>query len=258
MTAMTARAKRLLKSVAEQTLGVYVSRTPPHAASKHADAAIGELRRWSGRDVVFDVGANDGRTILRLSGQLGHPRIFAFEPVSATYRTLLARTSHLPNVRAFPIALGAASGRQEIYLNDIDAMNSLSPGWTAAPTGTETVQVKTVDEVMAEQGIDFIHLLKIDTEGFDLEVLKGAEQALRGSRVAIVQVEVGVEQLPKAFPSLEDVRRHLESRRYFLYGIYNQCRTRARAPDGWPADELAGYSAEVLAYCDALFIRAHL
>jgi len=258
MTAMAARAKRLLKSVAEEAFGVYVSRTPPQAPGKHADAAIRELRRWSSRDVVFDVGANDGRTILRLSGQLGHPRILAFEPVSSTYGTLLERTAHLPNVRAFQLALGAASGTHEIYLNDIDAMNSLSPGWTAAPKGTEIVRVKTVDEVMAEQGIDFIHLLKVDTEGFDLEVLKGADEALRASRVAIVQVEVGVEQLPKEFPSLEDVRRHLEARRYFLYGIYNQCRTRARPPEGWPEDELAGYSAEVLAYCDALFIRAHL
>ena len=54
--------------------------------------------------------------------------------------------------------------------------------------------------------------------------------------------EVGVDQLPKAFPSLEDTRRHLAGRGYRLHGVYNQCRARAAPPDTWPAAERAGAS----------------
>jgi FkbM family methyltransferase len=255
---MMAHARRLLKSIAEKRFGVYVSRTPPGTPGKHADQAIRELRPWSARDVVFDVGANDGRTILRLNDLLSRPRFLAFEPASATYQTLVEQTARFPNVRTFRLALGATSGRQTMYLNAIDAMNSLSPGWSTAHKDTEVVEMKTIDEVMNEQGIEFIHLLKVDTEGHDLAVLQGAEAALRAARIAVIQVEVGVDQLPKAFPSLEEVRRHLETRQYFLYGIYNQCRTHARPPAEWAADALRGYRSEVLAYCDALFIRAHL
>lgn len=50
-------------------------------------------------------------------------------------------------------------------------MNSFSQGW-APPTGTETVEMVTVDEVMSEQEIEFVHFLKVDTEGHELEVLK--------------------------------------------------------------------------------------
>lgn len=251
-TTVTRQLKQHVKSFAERVFGVSISRTAPSAVNKHADHALRQLRAWSSEDVVFDVGANDGRTVLRLQEQLSRPRIFAFEPVAATFRTLVARTQHLPNVRAFQLGLGTEAGRSAMYLNEIDAMNSLSPHWTGASVATETVEISTVDRVMAEHGVAFVHFLKIDTEGYELEVLKGAEEALRASRIGLVQVEVGVDQMDRPFLSLEDARQHLAARGYLLYGVYNQCLTPARRPAEWTG----GFKAEVLGYCDALFIRA--
>lgn len=254
---MIRRFARPLKSLAERTLGVTIARTPPAPVNKHADSELRQLREWSSTDVMFDVGANDGRTILRLQHQLSQPRIFAFEPVAATFRTLVARTAHLQNVRAFQLGLGAESGQSTIYLSTIDAMNSLAPGWTEDSVATEVVTISTVDQVMAEHDVDFVHFLKIDTEGYELEVLRGAERALSASRVGIIQVEVGVDQMDRRFLPLEDARRHLAARGYLLYGIYNQCRTPARAAAEW-ADRpgKGGMKPMVLGYCDALFIRA--
>lgn len=258
MGSLNGELKHRVKSLAERTLGVSISRARRPEPNKHADEAIRSLRRWSSRDVVFDVGANDGRTVLRIQEQLSSPRIFAFEPASATYRKLVDRTAHLPNVRTFPVALGARPGRETMYLTEIDAMNSFSPAWTPSALGTESVEVRTVDELMAEHGVDFIHLLKVDTEGYEFEVIKGAERALRSSRVALIQLEVGVDQVPKPLLSLERARCHLAAHGYFLYGLYNQCRAAAHVPAEWEDGAKAGYRAHVLAYCDALFIRAEL
>lgn len=246
---------RKAKSLVEKTFGVEVSRRPAYPPTKHADADLVKIRRWSERDVVLDVGANDGRTILRLQDRLGTPRIYAFEPVSTTYQTLVRRTAHLANVSCFQLALGAAPGRETIYLNEIAAMNSFSPDW-AEPVGREDVEVSTVDAFMQEQGLDFVHFLKIDVEGHDLEVIKGARRALSSSRVAIIQVEVGVDQLDRPQPSLERIRACLAPMGYYLYGIYNQCRRQVQAPSGWPDDETDRYRPKVMAYCDALFISA--
>lgn len=246
-----------VKGLVERSLGVSISRTPP-APNQHADAALRQIRAWSSRDVVFDVGANDGRTILRLQDHLSGPRFYAFEPVSSTYRTLMERTAHLPNVRTFRLALGAAPGAGTIYLNDVHSMDSFSPRWTGASTGTETVPVSTVDEVLDAENLDFVHFLKIDTEGYELEVLHGAERALRASRIAIVQVEVGVDQMDRPFLPFETARAHMAERGYYLYGLYNQCRTRARVPGDWAGQIADGCRPEVLGYCDALFIRAEL
>lgn len=252
------RLKRRAKALAEQALGIHIYRTPPVPLNKHADHVLRSLRRWSPDDVMFDVGANDGRTILRLQHQLACPRIFAFEPVSSTYQVLVQRTAHLPNVRTFQAALGDAAGRRPIYLNDIDAMNSFSPQWTTAPTGTEVVEVRTIDAVMKQEDVHNVHFLKIDTEGYELEVLKGAECALAERRIAIIQVEVGVGQIAKDFLSLEDARHYLAPRGYRLQGIYNQCTTSASAPGQWSGASQDTLRCEVLAYCDALFIAADL
>jgi FkbM family methyltransferase len=230
---VNARLKRGAKALAEQTFGIHISRTPHTPPNKHADHVLRNLRRWSPADVMIDVGANDGRTILRLQHQLASPRIFAFEPVAATYAELVERTSHLPNVRAFQAALGATEERRPIYLNDIAAMNSFSPQWTPQPTGTELVDIQTIDSVMAREQLSLVHFLKIDTEGFELEVLKGAERALAQRRIAIIQVEVGVGQIPKDFLSLEMAREYLAPRGYRLQGIYNQCTTTAAPPLAW-------------------------
>lgn len=249
--------RRRVKSLVEDSLGVSISRRPTYPPNKHADAELARIRDWSGRDVVIDAGANDGRTILRIQERLSSPRIFAFEPVSATYETLVRRTAHLDNVSCFQLALGAVPGRETIFLTDIDAMNSFSPDW-ATTVGTEEVKVATVDGFMEEQGIDFVHFLKVDVEGHDLEVLKGAKQALSSSRIAIVQVEVGVDQLDRDQPSLEQIRSYLAPMGYYLYGIYNQCRQRVRTPQDWPDAEAFGYRPKAMVYCDALFISAAL
>ncbi len=253
------RVRRRLRAAVEQAFGVTVSRTPPFQPNQYADAALRRLRRWTAHDVVFDVGANDGRTILRVRDQLCRPRIYAFEPVASTYRTLVQRTSGMDKVRTFQVALGAAAGRADMYLNPSHAMNSLLPGWTAEPRGTESVEVTTLDRVMADEGVDFIHFLKIDTEGHDLEVLKGARQALQSSRVALLQVEVGFDQMTtRRFPTLEDVRQYLAPFGYALSGIYNQCRTSAQPAADWTVAWRAGFDPSVLVYCDALFLRADL
>lgn len=252
MNSIYNRVKRRGKSL--------VSAILPAVPNKHADVALQHLRQWSSEDVVFDVGANDGRTILRIQHLLGSPRIYAFEPVSSAYQAMIERTKHLSNVRHFQLALGEAPGRQEIYVNQMASMSSFLPQWDGEEKqlGRETVEIRTIDQVMAEQEVDFIHFLKIDTEGFEMEVLKGAQEALSNSRIAVLQVEVGFDQMGRGYTSLEGVRRHLAPLGYLLYGIYNQCSTRAQVPQQWKPGVIAEEQMNVLAYCDALFVRADL
>lgn len=236
---MTKSVLGRVRSVAEAAFGITIAK----AGSTKFDPALLAMRTWSSSDVIFDVGANDGRTVLRLARRLGTPRFYAFEPVATTYQTLVKRTQHMENVRHFQLALGAKPGREPIYLNPIDAMNSLAPSWADDPGSAETemVEVSTVDTVMGQQGVELVHLLKVDTEGYEMEVLRGAEQALRASRIAMVVVEVGFEQSAKAIVPLEEARRHLARFGYVLQGIYTQGRAPARPSARWTQAD-PGYS----------------
>lgn len=247
------------KEFIERAFGIKIYRS---RRTKHADADISRLRSWSPGDVIFDVGANDGRSISRLRNHIPEPEIYAFEPVSSAFETLVQRTEDLDNVHCFRLAMGAESGQKEIYVNEISAMSSFHPEWGdsigpdwATATEREKVEVATVDEVMADQGVDFVHLLKIDTEGHDLEVLKGAQAALASSRIAIIQVEIRFD-MPGL--DLHHFRRFLEPTGYHLYGLYNQCKVTAKPPAEWTAEEIDGYDPKALSYADAVFIRESL
>lgn len=239
----------------EKALHVTVYPAPPFGVDPYAQ--LRHLRAWSSEDVVFDVGANDGRTVLDLQRYLPSPTIYAFEPVSSTFRILEERTRHLDHVRRFPVAVGAAKGRETIYLHEKAILNSFSPQWYS-PIGTDEVDVTTVDQVMADEGIDFVHFLKIDTEGHELQVLEGARDALAGSRDAVIQVEVGFDRTVSPHTPLEDVRRYLAQSGYYLHGLFSQRGTssQVRPPAGWGTDRTDRYRPSLLKLCDAVFIAA--
>jgi len=101
-------------------------------------------------------------------------------------------------VNIHPMALGSAKSVMELHTYAVNELNSLlplsggkqSPFEDVAATGTVTIEVSTVDDVCARQGITRIDLLKIDTQGFDLEVLKGAAGLLAKGGVWHVLVEL--------------------------------------------------------------------
>jgi hypothetical protein len=90
--------------------------------------------------------------------------------------------------------------------------------------------------------------------------LKGAKEAFASSRIAIIQLEVGMEPRVSAHTSFEEIRDYLAPKGYFLYGIFNQCRTgkRIRPPAEWNAQEADRYFPSSIHYCDAVFVRADL
>ena len=112
---------------------------------------LADMRDWSAEDIMFGVGANDGRTILRWRRHLPPTRIFAFEPVKSTFEKLTKRTGSLPGVRLFHCALGSTPERRTIYLHDESALNSFYPERTNA-AGAEDVEVDTLDAVIEREG----------------------------------------------------------------------------------------------------------
>jgi FkbM family methyltransferase len=148
---------------------------------------------------VFDVGANRGQfgMMLRQIGYRGW--ILSFEPVRANVAVLEKVAAAAEPWRVFPYALGANNGRQKINVTDETVFSSfLTPSQesqTRFPrnrvTRTEEVEVLRLDSVF-DTCIDGIPspriYLKLDTQGFDLEVAKGAESVL--DRILALQTEI--------------------------------------------------------------------
>ena len=88
--------------------------------------------------------------------------------------------------------------------------------------GTQDVEVVTLDEFAARHGIGSIELLKIDAEGFDLEVVAGGSAMLSKGAVKSVLVEVGFRPGDKRHPLFDEVRDVLAGYGFHVFGIYDQ------------------------------------
>lgn len=141
-----------------------------------------------GTNILFDVGANKGQFACELREAGYADKIVSFEPLTSAYEELKNKAQK--DAKWFihdRVALGASSGEVKINIAGNSASSSVLPMLTThsniAPKssyiGQETVPVITLDSVIAdycsEQSRPF---LKIDTQGFEWEVLDGAEELL--------------------------------------------------------------------------------
>jgi FkbM family methyltransferase len=149
-------------------------------------------------DVVFDVGANAGQTARAALAAFPGAHIFSFEPHPKVFAELKA---NIRDKRATlnDLALGAEAGEVMLYEygdkgGGASLRNSLVPnarsalqfGYTSKPI---SVRCTTLDQFCIDRGIAHIGLLKIDVEGFELSVLKGAHDMLRRGQIGFIYLE---------------------------------------------------------------------
>lgn len=161
--------------------------------------------------IALDVGANIGQTAERLKAEGYAPAsIHCFEPCRASYAKLVA--NH-PDVHAHRVALGDEPGQAMLTNERRPSCNRISP------KGAEVVTVVTGDDWCAEHGVDRVHLLKVDAEGYDLKVLVGFGAMLRGKRAGRVRVEAGMNPGNRTHVPLRAFLDHLEPLGYWLESI---------------------------------------
>ncbi len=145
--------------------------------------------------VILDVGANIGAYSKLLRSANSIVRICAFEPHPKTYLKLTRNLAPL-NVETYNVAVGSELGRLHLfdYADEDgsshatlyqDVIESIHKGRSTK----HEVPVVTLDSFVASQGIEKVALLKIDTEGHELEVLHGFLRFIRANRVALIQFE---------------------------------------------------------------------
>ena len=216
--------KKQLQKLVERLTNTHIFRVLPRGVDFAHDIA-NSLPMYR-VDVVFDVGANEGQSAQRYLDRFPGSHIYCFEPVCDTFHRLEDNLKGNDRVLCFQIALGSSKGKGKMVLQGTSDMFFLSGQSQEAPVNedvtTEEVDIVTLDEFCLARKINQISYLKIDTEGGDLEVLRGAEGMLAGQRIDLVEVEAGMNPGNKRHVPFEDLKKYLESRRYFLFGVYEQ------------------------------------
>lgn len=146
---------------------------------------------------VFDVGANVGDYAKSAQAVFGpRARIFSFEPSPTTFGRLEQSIAGLPSIQAFRFGLGERAQSLPLYTNeDGSGLASLYhrklDHLQIRMDRHETVDIRTLDEFAASQGVERIHLLKLDIEGHELSALHGAKRYVEEDRIDVIQFEFG-------------------------------------------------------------------
>ncbi len=197
------------------------------------DALLHQKTLLGGRTdaVIFDVGAHTGQSVKRYRHIMPHARIYSFEPFAPSFEKLRDRYAGDPRVTPRQVALGARDGRAELHVNAFTQTNSLLPAATDVGQWSpdhyyktverREVDITTVDQLMREYDIAVLDILKMDTQGTEIDVLRGAVDALAAGRIRLVYSEVEFVHLYENQALFHDMDRHMQKAGYELCGIYN-------------------------------------
>jgi FkbM family methyltransferase len=185
-------------------------------------------------DAVLDIGANIGAHTLHLAGLVGPAgRVLAFEPTDFAFRKLQKNIELNPSlagrITAYNCFLAAA--------DDAALPGSIYSSWPLVPEielhakhlgqamSTRNASTRSLDSILAEAGNPAIRLVKLDVDGFECEILRGAVKLVRDQKPIFV-MELAPYVLVERGASLSELISFLTSNDYRLYHE----RTRAQLP----------------------------
>ena len=224
--------KTLLKRVLAQC-GVSVHRLPAGVVTGQDLARdLSLVMGQKPNPCCIDVGANDGGTIDLLHRCLNSPQIFAFEPNPTIFAALQSKHGQTSGVRLIHAGLGDTVGTLTLQLFANHTLNSFLPlsqnGRTRLDASeapqSATVPVLRLDDFAAGEKLEAIELLKVDTQGFELHVLRGAENLFAQQRIRAVLIELNFADLYVGQAAATDVIAFLRARGLHLVDFYEKCR----------------------------------
>lgn len=200
--------------------------------------------------VIFDVGANKGQTTLELVSKFPQAFIYSFEPDSNTFEKLVKKVEKFKSVRTYNIGFGEKNEHKQLNINKASGGNSLlelsekintftGSDWTKK-IDSMTVKIETIDDFCFKNNINCIDVLKIDTQGYEKQIIEGGERMISPTKTKVIFIEVLFVELYKEQVFFDEIYQMMQSRGYKLLGLYNK----------FYKEEKPNY----LLWCDAIFV----
>ena len=203
-----------------------------------------ELLKPAPPAVIHDIGANVGTWTCLAKSIFPAAAVEAFEPLEVHFTEFHRRTASWPDVRLHAMALGAQEGTTIIEVMDFSDASSVLPltaegqaTFHVRPVAQREVRLATLDTLVATGEVRPPDLIKLDVQGYELAVLRGAEQSLAGS--SYVLTEVSFREFYRGQPLFAEVISFLAARGFHLRALGS----------GTPL-------GKTLVQTDALFVRS--
>jgi FkbM family methyltransferase len=179
-------------------------------------------------EAIIDIGAAQGDTCKWFSAHYPNKKIFGFEPVHDSFIKAVEKTKKNRQIAMHRLALGGEARNVQIHVtNDslassvykpVDLMNGIpeTQRQKFRVKNIETVEQRRLDQVLAENQ-KFL-LMKLDTQGSELDILKGGERTL--SRTKLVLLEMSNHKLYEGAALYHEVDAFMRQHNFKLIDIY--------------------------------------
>jgi FkbM family methyltransferase len=220
--------KDLLKNVVH-SFGYDLSRTSRPGFDPFADlhTLIAEPA------VIFDVGANVGQSARKFRPLFPDAVIHSFEPGAQAFAQLQQELKADPKSRAWNFGLGETRQRRTFFENRETVLSSFLPSgkdsWQDGGSPIEC-ELSTVDSFCESAAIGRIDILKSDTQGYDLNVFKGASRMMKEAKIGAILTELNFTEIYAGQGSVGQIFELLNGFDFRLFCFYPEVRM-----DGWPA-----------------------
>lgn len=182
--------------------------------------------------VVFDIGANKGQSIELYKSLFKNATVYSFEPNPELQEILLKKYHGRGDVIINPVALGERDEDNEFIIFENSELSSFKPmesnklnPFSGEKIKTKSVtQVLTLDTYLKKNNVESIDLLKIDTQGYEFEILKGSLKTLEAKVIKNIYLELTLVPLYKNQSNYIDVISLLDKYNYQLVGFYEMRR----------------------------------
>jgi FkbM family methyltransferase len=140
------------------------------------------------RGTFLDVGANLGQTLLHVRAAVPDLPSLACEPIPAAvdYLHRLIRANRLDDCRVYPVALGREPGAARIHITAVHQHSSLlTDEWRRPVDAADTIVIPG-DDLLRWAGVNDVTIVKIDVEGYEVEVVAGLRKTLATRRPFVI------------------------------------------------------------------------
>ncbi len=179
---------------------------------------------------VIDVGAHKGESALEFHKLLPNAKIYSFEPLHDCFIRLNNNLKQVLNFESFNVALGDKEGKLNMHRSAYTPSSSLrkmgnihKEAFPLSISGTqEEIRITTLDKVCSKINLDQNILLKIDVQGYEDNVIKGAQKTL--DYVKIIIIETSFYELYEGQPLFNDIHNMLYEKGFYYTGCSGQLR----------------------------------